>query len=164
MAEDAVNQIGNKLGINTVCETSHIPLIKSKESHWKSTHYFEKVEKKKSFDELICECELITKEDIKKIITDEKTMDFHDFRRRARIGFGPCQGAFCNSRLADFLIQNNFNFNIEEKILDFWEERLKGSIKTCYGDQAKQILLSDYIFQENFGLDLASKSTSLDNG
>ena len=46
------------------------------------------------------------------------------------------------------------NFNIEESILDFWAERLKGSISTSYGDQAKQVLLSDYIFQENFGLNL----------
>ena len=45
---------------------------------------------------------------------------------------------------------------MEESILDFWAERLKGSINTAYGDQAKQVLLSDYIFQENFGLNLTS--------
>ena len=63
-------------------------------------------------------------------------------------------GTFCNSRLANLLVSKKYNFNIEESILDFWAERLKGSISTSYGDQAKQVLLSDYIFQENFGLNL----------
>ena len=55
---------------------------------------------------------------------------------------------------SNLLVSKKYDFNIEESILDFWAERLKGSISTAYGDQAKQVLLSDYIFQENFGLNL----------
>ena len=105
---------------------------------------------------MICECELITKEDIESVLEDENNVDFHNIRRRVRVGFGPCQGTFCNSRLANLLTSKNYDFDIQSSILDFWEERLKGSITTAYGDQAKQILLSDYIFQENFGLNLSS--------
>jgi len=163
MAEDVVNQIGNKLGINTQCETSKRPLLAKNYSNWNSTSYFKKIEKEKNFNELICECELITKEDIEKVMEDEDTVDFHDFRRRVRVGFGPCQGTFCNSRLANLLTSKNYDFDVEESILNFWEERLKGSKSTAYGDQAKQILLSDYIFQENFGLKLSPKNKDIDD-
>ena len=111
---------------------------------------------------MICECELITKKDIEDVMKNEEIIDFHNIRRRVRVGFGPCQGTFCNSRLANLLVGKKYDFDIEESILNFWAERLKGSIRTAYGDQAKQILLSDYIFQENFGLNLNSISTNED--
>ena len=154
MAEDVVNQIGNKLGVNKQCETSEVVISDFKKSNWNSTAYFKKVEEEKNYNDLICECELITKKDIEQVVESEDTLDFHNIRRRVRVGFGPCQGTFCNSRLANLLVSKKYNFNIEESILDFWAERLKGSISTSYGDQAKQVLLSDYIFQENFGLNL----------
>ena len=162
MAEDVVNQIGNKLGINKECETSKVTISNFNKSNWNSTSYFKKIEKEKNYHDLICECELITKKDIENVIQDEDRVDFHNIRRRVRVGFGPCQGTFCNSRLANFLASKKYDFNIEESILDFWAERLKGSISTAYGDQAKQILLSDYIFQENFGLNLNSISKKKD--
>ena len=61
------------------------------------------------------------------------------------------------------LIIAKYNDNdLIDSILNFWSERLKGSIKTSYGDQAKQILLSDYIFQENFGLKLNKDNAKKD--
>ena len=156
MAEDVVNQIGNKLGINKQCETSEVAISNSKTSNWNSTSYFKKIEKEKNYNDLICECELITKKDIEEVVENEDIIDFHNIRRRVRVGFGPCQGTFCNSRLANLLASKKYDFDMEESILDFWAERLKGSINTAYGDQAKQVLLSDYIFQENFGLNLTS--------
>ena len=156
MAEDVVNQIGNKLGINNQCETSEIAISDPRKSNWNSTSYFKKIEKEKNYNDLICECELITKKDIEEVVENEDIIDFHNIRRRVRVGFGPCQGTFCNSRLANLLASKKYDFDMEESILDFWAERLKGSINTAYGDQAKQVLLSDYIFQENFGLNLTS--------
>ena len=44
-------------------------------------------------------------------------------------------------------------------MISFCTERLKGSIKTSYGDQAKQILLNDYVLRENFGLDLNEENS-----
>ena len=156
MAEDVVNQISNKLGINKKCETSEVIISDLDKSNWNSTLYFKKIEKEKNYNDLICECELITKKDIEDVVKNEDTIDFHNIRRRVRVGFGPCQGTFCNSRLANLLTSKKYDFDIEESILNFWAERLKGSISTAYGDQAKQVLLSDYIFQENFGLNLNS--------
>ena len=162
MAEDVVNQIGNKLGINSQCETSKLTSSDSKKINWNSTFYFKKIEKEKNHKDLICECELITKKDIEEVIEGKDKIDFHDIRRRVRVGFGPCQGTFCNSRLANLLVSKNYDFDIEESILDFWAERLKGSRCVAYGDQVKQVLLSDYIFQENFGLDLSSRDKDID--
>ena len=162
MAEDVVNQIGTKLGINKQCETSEVVISDSVKSNWNSTSYFKKIEKEKNYNDLICECELITKKDIEDVMKNEEIIDFHNIRRRVRVGFGPWQGTFCNSRLANLLVGKKYDFDIEESILNFWAERLKGSISTAYGDQAKQILLSYYIFQENFGLNLNSISTNED--
>ncbi len=162
MAEDVVNQIGNKFGINTECETDKVPPSKRNHSNWNSTSFFKKVEIQKNFSEIVCECELITKKDIETVMENEEIVDFHNIRRRVRVGFGPCQGTFCCSRLANLLLNKEYDFDVEESILDFWQERLKGSIKTAYGDQAKQVLLSDCLFQENFGLNLKSKNKRID--
>ena len=154
MAEDVVNTIGQKFGINTPCTTSDTEPVNKINNYWKPSSNYSKVENHKIFDDVICECELITKTDIEDLIDNENIHNFHDLRRRIRIGFGPCQGTFCNSRLAEIIATKNINKNLKKSILNFWSERLKGSIKTSYGDQAKQILLSDYIYQENFGLRL----------
>ena len=107
--------------------------------------------------------ELITKKDIEQVVESEDTLDFHNIRRRVRVGFGPCQGTFCMSRLAEIIIKNNNSKFHKKEIIDFLTERLKGSIRTSYGDQAKQIMLSDYIYQENFGLELNEDNEEKDD-
>ena len=159
MAEDVVNKLGNKLGINTLCSTDKTPVSNPKNLNWIPSFYFQKIEKEKNFDDLVCECEAITKTDIEELMKKENLSDFHDIRRRIRVGFGPCQGTFCNSRLAEIVASQNKDIDIKKSILNFWSERLKGSIRTSYGDQAKQILLSDYIHQENFGLRLNEENS-----
>ena len=159
MAEDVVNKLGNKLGINTLCSTDKTPVSNPKNLNWIPSFYFQKIEKEKNFDDLVCECEAITKTDIEELMKNENLSDFHDIRRRIRVGFGPCQGTFCNSRLAEIVASQNKDIDIKKSILNFWSERLKGSIRTSYGDQAKQILLSDYIHQENFGLRLNEENS-----
>ena len=63
--------------------------------------------------------------------------------------------------LGSWYLENDID--IEKSILNFWSERLKGSIRTSFGDQAKQILLSDYIHQENFGLRLTEENAEKDD-
>ncbi len=162
MAEDAVNKIGNKFRINNPCITkTAYPLSKNKK-YWKPTSNYLDVENKKNFHEVICECESVMKSEIENLIKNEKITNFHDIRRRIRIGFGPCQGSFCNTRLAEIIAKNTNEEELHDSIINFWLERLKGSIKTSYGDQAKQILLSDYIFEENLGLKLNKDNTEKD--
>ena len=36
-------------------------------------------------------------------------------------------------------------------------------MRTAYGDQAKQMLLSDYIYQENFGLQINEENAEEDD-
>ena len=163
MAEDVVNKLGNKLGINIPCSTDTIPISNSKNAKWTPSSYFQKIENQKNFNDVVCECEAITKTDIEEIMKNENLSDFHDIRRRIRVGFGPCQGTFCNSRLAEIVVNHKIDIDIKKSILNFWSERLKGSIRTSYGDQAKQILLSDYIHQENFGLRLTEENSEKDD-
>ncbi len=159
MAEDVVNQLGNKFGVNAPCVTHITPIKDSKEMNWTPTLNFVRTENEKKHQELICECELVTRGDIEKLIDEEDITDFHDIRRRTRVGFGPCQGTFCNSRLAEIVSKKSNLANFKESMISFCTERLKGSIKTSYGDQAKQILLNDYVLRENFGLDLNEENS-----
>ena len=163
MAEDAVNQLGNRFGINTPCSTSSTPLLKNIKNYWKPSSYFSKVEKDKKYSDIICECESVTKSDIENLMNQENITDFHDIRRRIRVGFGPCQGTFCTSRLAEIFIAKKNELDFKKFILNFLSERLKGSMRTAYGEQAKQMLLSDYIYQENFGLQLNIETSEKDD-
>ena len=163
MAEDVVNRIGNKFQVNEPCSSAHTKLIKDNKKNWRPSSYFSGVEEQKKFQDVICECESITKADIENLIKNEKITNFHDIRRRLRIGFGPCQGTFCTSRLAEIVTKNNNDEDFGESIISFWSERLKGSMRTAYGDQAKQMLLSDYIYQENFGLQINEENAEEDD-
>ena len=51
----------------------------------------------------------LQKQDIEDVMKNEEIIDFHNIRRRVRVGFGPCQGTFCNSRLANLLVGKNSN-------------------------------------------------------
>jgi glycerol-3-phosphate dehydrogenase len=78
----------------------------------------------------------------------------HDFRRRSRVGFGPCQGTFCGSRVASLLAEYDSEYPSKNDLGKFWTERLKGSIFTSWGQQAKQLVLSDSIYRETLGIRL----------
>ena len=80
----------------------------------------------------------------------------HDLRRRLRIGFGPCQGTFCGSRLAGLVAEIDDGFPARQELEAFWAERLKGATKTAWGSHARQVMLSDAVLRENLGLTLDS--------
>ncbi|MBN2503841.1 MAG: (2Fe-2S)-binding protein [Bacilli bacterium] len=57
-------------------------------------------------DIIICRCEDITREDIRKCM-ERGFITFEDLKRQLRVGMGPCQGQTCSElikrELADFL-------------------------------------------------------------
>ncbi len=81
-----------------------------------------------------------------------------DLRRRLRVGFGPCQGTYCGSRVAALIASRYPDYSSIEDLGQFWAERLKGSIRTAWGQQARQALLGDVVYRETLGVRLAPEN------
>jgi glycerol-3-phosphate dehydrogenase len=98
---------------------------------------------------LICECELIGRGRLEETIRDHGTASLDDFRRRLRLGMGPCQGGFCMYRAAGILhaIGHLDGDAASAALLTFLAERWKGAWPVLYGDQLRQARLDDWIFQ-----------------
>ena len=54
-------------------------------------------------EEIVCECELITRGRLEESIARRGTESLDDLRRQVRLGMGPCQGGFCSYRATGIL-------------------------------------------------------------
>jgi glycerol-3-phosphate dehydrogenase len=100
-------------------------------------------------EEIICECELITRTRLEDTIRQRDTTSLDDIRRLLRLGMGPCQGGFCIYRVAGILHAGGSvdHLGANRALLDFLEERWKGLHPILHGDQLRQARLDDWIFQ-----------------
>jgi glycerol-3-phosphate dehydrogenase len=90
--------------------------------------------------------------------------ELEDLRRKLRVGFGPCQGAFCAWRAAGMLAEARAPAqpgdgagpdgagNALTGLERFLEERWRGQRSTIWGDQARQALLNHAIYRGIFDL------------
>lgn len=155
MAEDVSDRVCASFGINQPCRTATTPIaVSGSGGPWRPAAGHARIVGRGGYDRPLCDCEAVEREQVEKLIDDEGLNRLHDLRRRLRIGFGPCQGTFCGSRLAALLARLDRGFGATEALERFWIERLKGSLKTAWGDQARQALLSDTVYREILGLRL----------
>jgi glycerol-3-phosphate dehydrogenase len=100
-------------------------------------------------EEIICECELITRTKLEETINRRGTTSLDDIRRLLRLAMGPCQGGFCIYRAAGILHRGGRvdHEGANRALLDFLEERWKGLHPILHGDQLRQSRLDDWIFQ-----------------
>jgi glycerol-3-phosphate dehydrogenase len=100
-------------------------------------------------EEIICECELITRSKLEETIKRRDTTSLDDIRRLLRLAMGPCQGGFCIYRAAGILHEGGAvdRAVADRALLDFLEERWKGVHPILHGDQLRQSRLDDWIFQ-----------------
>jgi glycerol-3-phosphate dehydrogenase len=150
MAEHAVDAVCQQLGVQRLCTTADEPLSGS-ESH---TMYglgarFAAREPVPQAEEIICECELITRTRLEETIDRRATTSLDDIRRLLRLAMGPCQGGFCIYRATGLLHHGGRVDHAEANraLLDFLEERWKGLHPILHGDQLRQSRLDDWIFQ-----------------
>jgi glycerol-3-phosphate dehydrogenase len=150
MAEAAVDAVCEHLGVDRPCRTQEEPLAGSedREFYWLGSRVRAREPAPRS-EEIICECELITRDRLKAAMAQRHTTNLDDLRRTLRLGMGPCQGGFCIYRAtgilheAERLDQRAANASL----LDFLQERWKGVHPILHGDQLRQARLDDWIFQ-----------------
>jgi glycerol-3-phosphate dehydrogenase len=105
-------------------------------------------------EELICECELITRRRLEAAMERRRTANLDDIRRTLRLGMGPCQGGFCIYRATGILhaVERLDHRAANAALLSFLQERWKGAHPVLHGDQLRQARLDDWIFQGLLGV------------
>jgi glycerol-3-phosphate dehydrogenase len=98
---------------------------------------------------IVCECELVTRRAIEEAAAARPGLNLDDVRRTLRLGMGPCQGGFCTYRAAGILHETgDADWARADGLLQmFLQHRWQGLEPILYGDQMRQAVLDDWIFQ-----------------
>lgn len=161
MAEVVVNRVCEKLGTQRECRTHLEPLPDiHNEPRTGKGHYWlgarlARTEQNKEYGRLVCECELVTYDDVEHAILHGNAKTFDDIRRDVRLGMGPCQGGFCSYR-ATGILHTLRHPPVEETnvaLRDFLQERWKGLKPILWGPQLKQERLDELMYLHVMNVD-----------
>ena len=159
MAQDTVDLVCRLLGTQRECRTHLEALPVVEKEHAATYHYLgaplAHVEEQNAPGELVCECELATRQAIERAIATGEITSLDDLRRDVRLGMGPCQGGFCSYRAVGIMHQTHpRNGTPSARLLrDFVQERWKGLLPVVYGDQLRQARLNELLYRAIFQLD-----------
>jgi glycerol-3-phosphate dehydrogenase len=149
MAEVTVDAVCTKLGVDASCRTAEEVLPGSEDhgGYWLGSRLAAR-EPSPQEEEIICECELITRTRLEETIERRGTASLDDVRRLSRLAMGPCQGGFCIYRATGILHERapDDGTTASRALLDFLQERWKGVHPILYGDQLRQSRLDVCIF------------------
>jgi glycerol-3-phosphate dehydrogenase len=155
MAEVAVDAACAQLGVERACRTHEEPLPDSEDGrfYWLGSRLRAR-EPAPRADQIICECELITRQRLEEAMERRRTANLDDIRRTLRLGMGPCQGGFCTYRATGILhaVERLDYRDANTSLLSFLQERWKGAHPILHGDQLRQARLDDWIFQGLLGV------------
>jgi glycerol-3-phosphate dehydrogenase len=150
MAEETVDAMCAQLGVDRPCKTHDEALVDSGDGKYYSLGSRLAAREKQLLDEqLICECELVSRHRLEDAIRERNTIILDDLRRTLRLGMGPCQGGFCIYRATGVLhtMKRLDAPAANGALVNFLQERWKGVHPVLYGDQLRQARLDDWIFQ-----------------
>lgn len=196
MAERTTDLICRKMGVTAACTTHLKPLPGSGKNHFlknmwdkrkrpttglrhlgesvaESTYYRHGERARDILDTdnpetgLICECEMVTAQEVKYALQHLHVTDIVDLRRRTRIGMGPCQGLLCAYRCAGAFIDyaDTDGDTATKMLVDFLEERWKGVRPVLWGDTLREAEFAYWIGEGIFGLGkIVAKSKGKGNG
>jgi glycerol-3-phosphate dehydrogenase len=150
MAEETVDAMVAQLGETRPCTTKET-VVPGSEDH-EGYHLGNRLkarDKELIEEQIVCECELISRSKLEEVMRRRGTANLDDIRRQLRLGMGPCQGGFCIYR-ATGMLQGIGRLSGPEaagSLRSFLQERWRGVWPILYGDQLRQARLDDWIFQ-----------------
>lgn len=167
MAQESVDEIARKLGNSKPCrtheETLPVPgteLPGAPQLFWMGKPLAD-VERADSYGDLICECELVTRERVLAAIEHAGAANIDDIRRDTRLGMGPCQGGFCTYRAVALWAESSARRGDADPLAlsgallrQFLQERWKGATPVLWGDQLRQMRLDEIIYHDTLSVDL----------
>jgi glycerol-3-phosphate dehydrogenase len=181
MAQEAVDAVADKLGVSAQCRTHSeaLPDITRTEnghpqgqprtgtppaqSFFWMGQPLARIETDDSYGDLICECELVTRDRVIRAIREGGAANVDDIRRETRLGMGPCQGGFCTYRAVALWDEVGIPpasakaaelASTGALLRHFLQERWKGLTAIMWGDQLRQERLDEIIYLDTLGVDL----------
>ncbi|MDR1852541.1 MAG: anaerobic glycerol-3-phosphate dehydrogenase subunit A [Propionibacteriaceae bacterium] len=149
MAKNIVDVMCEQLGDSRPCttDTEPVPEAKSGKNYFVS-HRLHDREQEWQKDQIICECELMSRKMFEKLLEEKPDASFDDLRRQLRLGMGPCQGGFCSLRAAGIACdKGSWSADHATAALRlFLKNRWIGLWPILSGDQLKQTALDNWIF------------------
>ncbi|MDE3132031.1 MAG: anaerobic glycerol-3-phosphate dehydrogenase subunit A [Acidobacteriota bacterium] len=149
MAQETVDAVCDILGRPAACSTASEPLPGSESGV--NYHLGERLARKEERlldEQIICECELVSRDALERALADSGSSNLDDIRRRLRLAMGPCQGGFCIYRAIGVMHARD-GIDAEQadaSLLDFLQERWKGVQPILYGDQLRQVRFDEWVF------------------
>ncbi len=156
MAEVTVDAVCEHLGVEVPCRTADEILPGSEDGHPHRVGERLAARERNLHDEqVICECELVTRGMLLDAAAAHPTTSLDDIRRAVRLGMGPCQGGFCIPRAAALLTAAGHMDapTANEALRGFVEERWKGVWPVISGRQARQGRLDDWLHHGALDID-----------
>jgi glycerol-3-phosphate dehydrogenase len=150
MAKKVVDAMESQTGESRPCRTAD-EAVPGSESHkfYAVTHRLHEREEDRLENQIMCECELLTKKMFTDLQDQQPLATFDDLRRQLRLGMGPCQGGFCSVR-ATGVSHDRGKIDIARAtglLRLFLRNRWIGLWPILYGDQVRQTALDDWIFE-----------------
>ena len=103
--------------------------------------------------EIICDCELIQRDEVERFLKKEKVKDLQDLLHRTRLAKGTCQGGFCIYRLLGMFHDLDMAEGDSNQVLKgFLEERWRGIRPVLWGTALKEEELLESIYRGIFNL------------
>lgn len=149
MAEHVVDEMCAQLGVEKECKTATEAVPKSESGkNYLITHRLEEREADRLEDQIICECELMSRKMFVEALHEQPEANFDDIRRQTRLGMGPCQGGFCSSRATGLALHEGVvDIKRATALLElFVKNRWIGIWPILYGAQVRQTALDQWIF------------------
>lgn len=163
MAEHVVDEMCAQLGDSRPCTTASEVVPKSESGkNYLITHRLAQREEDRLDDQIICECELMSRKMFVQALAEQPTASLDDIRRQTRVGMGPCQGGFCSSRVAGLALHEEaVDVERATAMLErFIRNRWIGLWSILYGQQIRQTALDQWIFSGTLDIEHLPKSDS----
>lgn len=150
MAEETMDLVCQRLGRGAPCRTAEEALPGSEPGAYYSLGArLAAREASLQDDQVVCECELVSRSALEAALARRPTANLDDVRRALRLGMGPCQGGFCTYRATGILHRRERldQETANRALLDFLQERWKGVVPVLWGDQLRQAALDERIYR-----------------
>lgn len=154
MAEQTVDLASSRLGARRPCRTSSTSLRGARHPYHRLPDRLARLDQMGPTDashEIVCECELVTRQEVQDALARAHTTDLDDLRRDLRLGMGPCQAAFCGYRAADLVRKTIPHAPTDGGVIPFLEERWRGTRALAWGPMLRQLELNRRITFELLG-------------
>ena len=154
MAEQVLQVVAPQLGSDTACSTATTPLEPpTRRKFHRLPHRLEGLERARaaSPQQILCECELVTRSDLETALGAIEAPDLDDLRRDLRLGMGPCQAAFCGYRAAGLTLRR-LGAPADGGLAPFLQERWRGLRPLGWGHTLRQMEFGRRVALELLGL------------